>query len=252
MRGTTGRGVWGVALVAAGLLAWVGGAPEAEAFDDGFYISIGLGGAVVSGDRGVGLDLNNGCSAQTNQRFLWYEDVAPKQCVYAGTQAGFEEVSRTDAGSGMSFQLRFGYTFIGLLSPELVLAGHGDPSTTDGSASALFRLRYHPAQHAIDHEDRAWDVSVYAGVGYIIHGFNPDKSVQNGDDAKAWEGVNITFGAGFDYKLAPFVSLGIDLQFWLPQYSSYIANFEKGWRSDPTETPSTFAFLPQLHVTFHP
>lgn len=220
-----------VALTVAGALAF---APAASAVPDGGYIGLGLGGAVASGDRGVPLDVSGFTIA-----------AAP------GTP-GYDERVRTDFGSGLAAELRFGWLIAGVIAPEASVSGHGATSFEDGAGFATFILRYHPAQHAIDHLDRAWDLNVYAGVGYAIAGFHPDPAIAIGDDdGKGWEGVAVVTGLGFAYQVADSVSLGLDVKIALPQYSSYIWNYDDDLRADASETPSTMVVMPTLQVVFH-
>src|SRR5690606_25053403 len=112
----------------------------------------------------------------------------------------YEDVVRTEFGSGMAFELRFGYLIDGVLAPEISLGGHGSVDAKSGAAYPSFVLRYHPAQHAIDHDERAWDANVYVGVGYAIGGYHPKEESQFGsDDGRGWEGVAVLMGVGFAY-----------------------------------------------------
>lgn len=206
-------------------------APAAVAIPGGGYIGLGFGGAVASGDRGVPLDFRG-----------FTITAAPGTPVY-------DELVRTDFGSGLAAELRFGWLIAGVIAPEISVSGHGATSFEDGAGFATFILRYHPVQHAVDHLERAWDLNVYAGVGYAIGGFQPDPAID--DDGKGWEGVAVVTGLGFAYQVADSVSLGVDVKIALPQYASYIWNYDDDLRADAAETPSAMVVMPTLQVLFH-
>jgi len=205
--------------------------PAAGATEEGFYIAIGVGGAVASGDRGV--PLRPGGVTVT----------AP-----VGSPT-YDEVIRTDFGGGMALELRFGYLVGGLIAPEISLGGHGSLDAEAGAAYPSFVLRYHPAQHAIDFSERRWDVNVYAGVGYAIGGYHPDPAID--PDGKGWEGLAILTGVGLSWQVDDAVSLGVDVRFALPQYSSFIFNWDRDLRAKPDGTPSTLVVMPTAQVIFH-
>ena len=221
-------------LAALALLALtVGSGPAAHALPDGGYLAIGLGGAIASGDRGVPLDF----------------EVANFRILAPVGGATYDELVRTDFGSGLAFELRFGYLIAGLVAPEISLSGHGATSFEEGAGYPSFVLRYHPVQHAIDLADRAWDANLYVGAGYTMGGFHPDELID--DDGKGWEGWVLSFGLGASYQVGPRVSLGVDVKFALPQYGEYIWDYEDDLRADASETPSTLVVMPTAQIIFH-
>jgi len=209
----------------------LGAAGAAHAIPDGGYLALGLGGAIASGDRGVPL-----------------EGVFPQLHSVVGNPL-YDEMVRTDFGSGLAFELRFGYLIAGLVAPEIGLVGHGGTGFDEGAGYPTFTLRYHPVQHAIDLAERDWDANVYVGAGYAIGGYHPE-NVFN-DDGKGWEGWALTFGLGFDYAVGERVSLGLDVKFALPQYGDYLVDWDDDIRATPTETPSTLVVIPTAQIVFH-
>ena len=144
-------------------------------FQEGFYLSLGVGNGSVSGTRAIEMVVPNECSSvSANQTFLWVEGKVG--CVIApGDPADkgefFGEVVRTDYGSGAGVQLRMGYTIRGFVTPELMISGHGDLGTMDeGMVHAGMRLRYHALQHWRPGIDRVWDVGLYYGYGFSLGG----------------------------------------------------------------------------------
>lgn len=252
-------------VVAAATITTVitGASDAAAAYPDGFYISIGLGYAHVLGERGVDYQVPSTCNragGYGDDHFLWLEDGWECWTVSAFSGASGKddidvahgEMARTDFGSGLGIQLTLGYNILGYVSPELSILGNGEDSLGDGAAHIGFVVRYHLVEHFITHTERDWDANVFFGVGYSIGGYHPDEQIQNADDGKGWEGYNFTFGAGFDYAVLDFLSVGLDMHFVMPRWQSWIVNFDNGVRSTPTETPLTVIIAPLVHVKFHP
>ena len=205
---------------------------QAHALPDGGYIGIGLGGAIASGDRGVALKVTNGVALQIPSQF-------------------FEEQVRTDFGTGLAFELRFGYLIAKTVAAEISIVGHGATSFDDGAGYPTFALRYHFMQHAVDLAERAWDLDVYVGAGYVIGGYHPDKASNPSGDGRGWEGWHVSFGLNGEYQIGERVGLALDLKFILPQYSTYIFDWDDDIRFDPASTPSTLVVMPTLQVVFH-
>lgn len=249
-----------VVLLAAALLAPTGDAQAG--YPDGFYLSVGLGYAHVIGERGLAFQQQSCLYTVGSGDHLWRED--GREC---WTDSGWantyspsgvtadqvhSELARTDFGSGMGFELTLGYNILGYVSPEISIVGNGDPAVEDGAAHIGFVVRYHPTQHFIDHDDRDWDANVFFGAGYSIGGYHPDQAIQGTDDGKGWEGYHFTLGAGFDYAVAEFLSVGLDMHFILPRWESWIVNFDNDVRSKPVDTPMTLIVAPLVHAKFHP
>ena len=217
-----------VALVTASVIAIAG---SAHALPDGGYIAIGFGGAVASGDHGVPLKPSS--TAQIT--------VQPGNPIY-------DEIVRTDFGSGLGAELRFGYLIAKLIAPEVSACGHGATSFDDGAGFVSFALRYHFVQHFMDLAERPWDLDVYFGGGYAIGGYHPAKFDTKG---KGWEGWELETGVDFEYQLGERVGLALDVKFVLPQYGTYIWNYDDKIRFDAQSTPSTLVVMPTLQVIFH-
>lgn len=226
---------------------------------DGFYFSLGVGGAIATGDQGVGIESRGGCpDAGPQGAPLFFFDVDSFNCVYVDPPAGedfestLKDLRRTDIASGMHLQIRIGYNILGYVSPEIVLSGNGGFDLDEGMANVGFQLRLHWAMLALPLEEREWDGDLYYGVGYTIAGYHPEPRNQGGEDeGKGWEGVFHAFGTSFSYMVGKRVSVGLDLRFVLPQYVTWIVNFDKGFRHFPDETPSTLVFAPTILFNFH-
>jgi|GEM_PF-1279124 len=232
---------------------------SAHAFKDGFYIGFGFGGGIQLGaERGIGLT-GGGCPP-SNGYFLWHEPPS-NTCRYASSKAQYDEISRTEFGEGFGIHFRFGYNILGHVSVEASVSGHGDATDfTEGSGVAAFQLRWHflkllELADVVSPERRDYDADIMVGVGYAIGGYTPSQNAPgiSGDDEKGWEGIGVTFGLAFKYMVQPWMSLGVDVTFLFPMYSSFIANWDDDYRSEPVDgTAGATSFIPSFTITFHP
>jgi hypothetical protein len=185
---------------------------------EGGYFALGLGYAAVSGDRGIALK--------------------PGMVVSVPDP---DEWTRTDFGSGLAVDLRFGW-LIGPVAPEISLFGHGSFDAENGAAMPTFQLRFHPLMLVDSLAASPIDASLFFGVGYAIGGYHHEGD----DDGKGWDGLALTFGVGTTYELSPKIHLGLDLKFALPQYSTWIVDWDDDISAEPATTPSTMVIAPSL------
>ncbi|HRE91281.1 MAG TPA: hypothetical protein PK095_19340 [Myxococcota bacterium] len=184
---------------------------------EGGYFALGIGYGAVSGDRGVALEPGS--------------RIVPDA----------DEWIRTDFGSGLSFDIRFGW-LIGPIAPEISLFGHGTFDAEDGAALPAFQLRFHPLMLVDSLADSPIDASLFFGVGYAIGGYHHEGS----DDGKGWDGLGLTFGLGATYQLSEKIHLGLDLKFAMPMYSTWIFDYDDDETYKPESTPSTLVIAPAL------
>lgn len=188
---------------------------------EGGYFGLGLGYAIVSGDRGVplkGVDVS----------------IPP---------ALADDWVRTEFGEGMSFELRFGW-LIGPIAPEISMFGHGTFDFENGAGYPTLQVRFHPLMLVDAAADWKVDGSVYIGAGYVMGGYQPETD----DDGKGWEGWTLNFGFGASYELSKRVHLGLDVKFAMPMYSSWLYDWDDDISFEPAETPSTMIIAPSLQV----
>ncbi len=205
------------AVVLSGMLSAV--ATQADARPpEGGYFALGLGYGAASGDRAV-----------------------PLKSFAAAAIPDPDEWVRTDFGSGLAIDLRFGY-LIGPVAPEISLFGHGSFDAENGAALPTLQLRFHPLMLVDSLADSKFDASVFFGAGYAIGGYHHEGD----DDGKGWEGIALTFGAGFTYEMSPKIHLGLDLKFAMPMYSTWVYSYDDDITSEPEETPSTLVIAPSL------
>ena len=213
------RSILGTVAASAIALASPGGAAHARP-PEGGYFGFGLGYAAASGDRGVQLK----GQLPVPESFQ-------------------DEMVRTDFGSGMSFELRFGW-LVGPIAPEISIFGHGEFGFEDGAGYPSFQVRFHPMMLVDSMADVPVDANVYIGAGYVIGGYQPS----NDDDGKGWNGWNLSLGVAGSYQLSERVFLGLDLKFALPQYGEWMFDWDDDINFEPTATPSTLIIAPSLQI----
>ncbi len=258
--------VLGTPLATAGSAHAIHTKPLEIHFKDGFYFGLGVGYAAVSGTRGVPMETYELCSDSADGgAFMWVElEGAKNECVYGSpvsafgnnvtAEQRFGEVVRTDVGSGLGLELRFGWNILGYVSPELSITGHGAVSGPEagreGMVNLTGQLRIHPIQFWIPMAERPYDATAYIGFGLpSFAGYHPD-DVEH-DEGKGWSGINYTGGASFHWMVSKVVSLGLDVKLIFPRYLDWIVNFDNNWRSIPTETPGTTVVLTSFQLMLH-
>lgn len=200
----------------------------------GFYIGVGLGASVVSGERGVAVDPASQPNLDISQ--LTTSD----------------DTVRTDLGQGLATLFRLGYNILGAAAIEMAIVGHGSgfDSSLEGAGHLCFDAVIHPlgiAELAGAVEESMWDPYVIIGGGFTYAGYT---SAIDKED-KGWFGGTLQTGAGLNMHLVPFFSLGVDLRVTVPFYEKWYYNFDKDQTYQPVSTPATIIFTPQLLGTFH-
>lgn len=247
----------------------IGSSCVAEAVEDGFYVALGVGGATVSGTEGVRFDTRGACPEDDGGPYLWAQADAQGalRCVYAADNPGvggesapediFRSMATTRFGSGLATQLRIGWNIRGHISLELVAMVHGKPSRAEGLLHVGAQARWHPAELALDHDERRWDVSLFYGAGYSLGTYAPDPTLQREvqpqtpNAHKGFEGLYHSAGLGLLYQLTPHVAVGLDFRFIFPRYLSWIVDRGETIRSLPLQTPRTVILAPTLELIFH-
>lgn len=200
-------------------------APAAHARPhEGGYFALGLGGSIANGDRGVPLKTDVRVPGLANT-------------------PGYQELVRTDFGSGFSFELRFGW-LIGPVAPEITLAGHGTFDAKNGAGYPNLGVRFHPMMLVKD-LDSPIDAAVFISAGYAIGGYDP-KGFDT--DGKGWSGWNLAFGFGATYQFSERIRLGFDMRFTKPFYTTFMFDNDNDINLDPVETPSTLILTPTVQL----
>ncbi len=221
----------------------------------GLYFGFDLGGALVYGERDVALD-TEGCEC-------WN---------YNMTEPAGGDIVRTDTGSGFAAGLKLGYNVMGYASLEGGVLAHGNKKsvgdTWEGVGHAAALLRLYPLQFTAlfgrlatrklpsqpqgapwteTMFKRKYDVNLYFGYGF----FNMAGYHYNPDDGAGWEGTDLEFGLGADYKVVRTVSLGVDLKFIRSSYDKFMCKWDPERKAYPEGTPTNWTIAPTATITFH-
>ncbi len=198
---------------------------------EGGYFAFGLGYAIASGDRGVAMKPSS------------------ENVLILPPGEARDEIVRTDFGSGMSFELRFGW-LIGPIAPEISVFGHGTFDFENGAGYPGLNVRFHPFMLVDSMADSKIDANVFIGAGYVIGGYQPDAAkIQPFETkGKGWDGWYLAFGIGGSYELSKKVHLGLDVKFALPMYTQWMFDWDEDINFEPESTPSTMVIAPSLTI----
>jgi hypothetical protein len=211
-------------LLAASALVATASSDAAARPPSGGYFGFGVGYALVAGEKGV--DLRTGIPGN----------------ILGGSEA-YRDIVRTEFGEGLGFELRFGWLF-GPVAAEIGLVGHGTFDFKNGAGYPLFTVRFHPLLLVDSLIDLPFDFNVFVGAGYAIGGYRHEI----GNDDKGWEGWAPTTGLGLSYDLSASVRLGLDLRFVLPQYRTFLYDWDDDIEFKSEDIPKTVVFIPSLQI----
>ena len=65
-------------------------------------------------------------------------------------------------------------------------------------------------------------------------------------DDRGWEGWAWSAGAGATWELSPGFSVGLDLRAILPQYDTFLVDWDDDITAKPTETATATVLIPSL------
>ncbi len=210
--------------------------PAAAHARGGFYVGLGLGGAIVSGPGGVDID-----TLSTNKK-AHLPGICPNnpKCVTG------------DFGDGFAAMFRVGYNFFGVAGLEVAIPGHANlGSDLAWMADVLGTVTIHPmgivylVQHRKGYSQ--WDPYALIGGGVGWGGYVSEID----HDDKGWFMSNFHFGAGLDFYPMRLLSVGVDLRVLRVQYHTWIYNRSKGIEFDAKGSPHGWVILPTVNVALH-
>jgi hypothetical protein len=206
---------------------------------EGFFLGIGVGGAVVSGSDDVELE-----TVSTSGNAI----------LGAGCNRNPACVT-TEYGSGAALLFHLGYNILGMISIELALSGFannlGDSDKTEWQAFAQGNALIHPIGilefAGVVSGLEMWDPYLIIGGGGTWGGYVAEI---DGDD-KGWFGPSLQTGAGLNIHVLSMLSVGVDLRMLFPFYEEWIWNQDDGIRFESKETEKPFIFQPTATITLH-
>lgn len=205
----------------------------------GLYFGIDLGGATVSGDSNIALN------------------VGPN--VMISNKALHARQTWTEFGSGLAAGLRLGYNVMGYGGLEFNLLAHGNwksaGATWEGlghigvlariSPIQFLTLADNPKLKALKNRD--WDVKVFAGFApYVVGGYHISADVGRG-----WEGYSVEWGLGAEYYVVPTVSFGMDLRFLHSSFDTFLQDWSPREAFPLESNEKALVVAPMFTMTFH-
>jgi hypothetical protein len=192
---------------------------------EGFSVQFGLGGGFFSLDEG---DLSSALSDLSPPR----NDAAR----LTGTLA-----------DGLALRFAMAYNIKGYASVEAGLTAHGwnlgNADEIGGSGHLTFCGHFHPLQLWLPERD--YDASVFLGGGYSIVGGGRD------DHNRGLQGGELEFGVTGRYFFTSFFSLGVDMRFAVPFYSTWFVDWDDDVQFDLDSSPGALFFTLLLVSSFH-
>lgn len=204
---------------------------------EGFYIGVGIGGALVDGDDPVTIESDvlivNGCSENP-------------ECV------------TTEYAEGLGTLFRFGYNIKGIFSIETSILSHGlGADDLEAQGHLIFAGVLHPIgiANVIETDGGAevkpemifWDPYILAGGGMSWGVYHASID----DDDKGWTSTDFQAGLGLNMHFGRLVSAGIDMRWTLAHYDEWIFNYDDNIVSDPISEPVGVVFTPMAVLTLH-
>jgi hypothetical protein len=209
-------------------MAAVGASFAAEA-KSGFYVGLGVGGAIVDGSENI--------------------SVRPRENVVSLPPSS---LVTTQFGEGLGVLFRFGYNILGMVAIEAAFSGNVDPGGAgfEGQGHAHGAVVIHPLGildfTGVLSED-VWDPYLLVGGGASYGAY--ETAVDS--DSKGWFAADFVAGIGLNAHILPFMSLGLDVRFIVPFYEKWIFNFDDGIDFEPNSDQKSLVVLPTINATFH-
>lgn len=194
---------------------------------EGFYLGVGVGVGIVSGDDNVALKADS------------------------QLPAGYRALVRTDFGSGLGIMFRIGYNILGAVAIEVAGTGtagnFGDDIEAQGQVSGVVAI--HPlgilALADVVQED-FWDPYLLIGGGYGWGVYSKPAG-----EEKGWTASNLTTGLGINAHVLPLLSVGLDVRFLYQFHNDWIYNLDDDITFAPKDAPTSLIVLPTINATLH-
>ena len=210
--------------------------------NEGFYIGIGLGGGFVSGEAKVTLEPLSEDGTIS---------IPGEQCTHE-----YSTCARTNDGSGLGTMLRLGYNIRGAVAIEAAFIGHGGnlgKKNQEGQGHVSFNVVVHPTGIAnLANPDRLltmrWDPYLLLGGGLSYGGYH----AKFDDDTKGWEGTDLQFGAGINFRATPHMVVGFDVRITTIFHGLYLFDWGEDISFTAEDDPTSIVTTPMLTLSYHP
>jgi hypothetical protein len=201
--------------------------------EEGFYISLGLGGDIFYGER------------------MPSEDIIVHDGAY--TRIANTDIVSTDLGGLFALEYNMGYNVMNYASLELKLNFTGSDITKKGERRGGGFISGIAKYHPLNHWKKGYfiDPYVFLGGGYSMVGLNVEEPGFAEKQSKGIAGLFFETGLGSDFYIKRWFSLFLDLNFYFPSYSKFYYDWDKDVTHDMNNTPSTTVFSIILGSRFH-
>jgi len=201
--------------------------------EEGFYISLGLGGDIFYGER------------------MPSEDIIVHDGAY--TRIANTNIVSTDLGGLFALEYNMGYNVMNYVSLELKLNFTGSDITKKGERKGGGFISGIAKYHPLNHWKKGYfiDPYIFLGGGYSMVGLNVEEPGFAEKQSKAIAGLFFETGLGSDFYIKRWFSLFLDLNFYFPSYSKFYYDWDKDVTHDMNNTPSTTVFSIILGSRFH-
>jgi hypothetical protein len=201
--------------------------------EEGFYISLGLGGDIFYGER------------------MPSEDIIVHDGAY--TRIANTNIVSTDLGGLFALEYNMGYNVMNYASLELKLNFTGSDITKKGERRGGGFISGIAKYHPLNHWKKGYfiDPYIFLGGGYSMVGLNVEEPGFAEKQSKAIAGLFFETGLGSDFYIKRWFSLFLDLNFYFPSYSKFYYDWDKNVTHDMNNTPSTTVFSIILGSRFH-
>jgi len=201
--------------------------------EEGFYISLGLGGDIFYGER------------------MPSEDIIVHDGAY--TRFANTNIVSTDLGGLFALEYNMGYNVMNYASLELKLNFTGSDITKKGERRGGGFISGIAKYHPLNHWKKGYfiDPYIFLGGGYSMVGLNVEEPGFAEKQSKAIAGLFFETGLGSDFYIKRWFSLFLDLNFYFPSYSKFYYDWDKDITHDMEKTPSTTVFAIIVGSRFH-
>lgn len=203
--------------------------------EEGFYISLGLGSDIFSGER------------------LASERLPVTILSNGQMRTATTDIVTTDLGGMFAIDFNMGYNIMNYASAELKLNFTGSDIFQKGERKGGGFISGIAKYHPINHWRPGYfiDPYIFCGGGYSMIGVNVEEWGFPEKQSKAISGGFFETGLGSDFYLKRWFSIFLDLNLYFPSYSKFYYDWDKDITHNMKDTPSTTVIALIIGGRFH-